>query len=363
LEKRDKKIRVLVVDDSIMFREVLSRGLSKDPQIEVVASAVDPFDARDKIVEFEPDVMTCDVEMPKMSGIEFVGKLIPQYPIPVIVVSTLSAAVFDAMKAGAVDFVTKPNIGSSKDVNNFIEDMIAKIKIAAVSKVTIPTNEKLEQKERKLKTISEISAENNNLSGTVNSENDKIIAIGASTGGTEAVFNILKYLPSTMPGIIIVQHIPAGFSKMFATRLNNFTDLNVKEAETGDYIERGHALVAPGDKQVIIRKSGKRFKVECFEGERRNGHCPSVDVLFESVAKEAGSKAIGVILTGMGCDGAKGLLEMRRAGASTFGQDEESSVVYGMPKVAYEIGAVEKQLSLTKIPKVLCAIVGEEKRV
>jgi two-component system chemotaxis response regulator CheB len=338
-----KRIRVLVVDDSIVFREVLLRGISTDPDIEVVATAVDPFDARDKIIKFEPDVMTCDVEMPKMNGIEFIKRLMPQYPLPVIVVSAVSSAVFDAMNAGAIDFVTKPDVRSVKNVENFINEMIEKVKIASAAKVLHRNSGDSSQK----------------ITGNTNTDLIKIIAIGASTGGTEAIHNVLKYLPKSVPGIVIVQHIPPEFSRMFAERLNTSTALKAKEARTGDYIESGCVLVAPGDRHMIIKRVGDKYRVECFEGDKVNGHCPSVDVLFESVAKEAGNQAIGIILTGMGYDGAKGLLSMRKKGARTIGQDEGSSVVYGMPKVAFNIGAVERQASLEKIPKLIYSLLGE----
>lgn len=328
-----KKIRVLIVDDSILFREVLLRGISTDSDIEVVATASDPYDARDKIIEYEPDVMTCDVEMPKMNGIEFIQKLMPQYPLPIIVVSGISGTVFDAMEAGAVEFVGKPDMTSAKNVENFINDLIAKIKIASNAKVQKQNTELIPKKIENAKITDKI----------------KLIAIGASTGGTEALYQVLRKLPADIPGIVIVQHIPANFSRMFAERLNTSIELSVREAKTGDYVEKGLVLIAPGDKHMIVKKIGDRFKIECFENDKVNGHCPSVDVLFESVAKEAGSNAIGVILTGMGYDGAKGLMSMRRRGARTIGQDEKSCVVYGMPKVAYNIGAVEKQTSLDNI--------------
>ncbi len=327
------KIRVLIVDDSMLFREVLLRGLSSDPGIEVVATANDPYEARDKIISSKPDVMTCDVEMPKMNGIEFIRKLMPQYPLPIIVVSSTSGTVFDAMNAGAVEFVGKPDLTSVNSVENFINDLIGKIKIAAKAKV---------------RTFHDI--EGHKIEKRSITDKNKLIAIGASTGGTEAIFSILKELPAESPGIVIVQHIPPNFSRMFAERLNNTTGLSVKEAKTGDYVEQGHVLIAPGDKHMIIRRVGERYKVECFAGEKVNGHCPSVDVLFDSVAKEAGKNAVGVILTGMGYDGAQGLMSMRRKGARTLGQDEKSCVVYGMPKVAFNIGAVEKQCSLDGMP-------------
>ena len=331
----EKKIRVLIVDDSYVFREVLAKGISSDPQIEVVAKAVDPFDARDKILQYQPDVMTCDIQMPRMNGIEFIRQLLPQYALPVIVVSTVSEAVFDAMNAGAVEFVTKPDTQSVIGVERFIHELIQKIKIASKANVA--------SSREKNYTILENTRDDSN----------RIIAIGASTGGTEALFSILKALPATTPGIVIVQHIPPVFSKMFAERLNNTTKLQVKEAETGDYLEQGKVLIAPGDLHMRIRRIGELYRTECFAGDKINGHCPSVDVLFESVAKEAGGAAIGIILTGMGYDGAKGLLAMRRKGARTIGQDEKSCVVYGMPKVAYDIKAVERQVPLEDIARMI----------
>jgi two-component system chemotaxis response regulator CheB len=339
-----KKIKVLIVDDSLLFREVLSMGLSSDPLIEVVAKATDPFDARDKIIYYEPDVMTCDVEMPKMNGIEFIKRLLPQYPIPVVMVSTVSEAVFDALNSGAVDFVTKPDVQCPKSVETFIKELIVKIKIASTAKVLgMKNNEEI------------LSAG----VSTTSEYGNKLIAIGASTGGTEAIYSMLKLLPKTVPGILVVQHIPPVFSTMFAERLNSSTPLNVKEAQTGDFVEPGMVLVAPGDKHMRIKKVGEKYKVECFSGERVNGHCPSVDILFESVAKEVGSNALGIILTGMGYDGAKGLLAMRRKGARTIGQDEASSIVYGMPKVAFDIGAVEKQAPLQDIHHLIFKMLKE----
>lgn len=331
-----KKIRVLIVDDSILFREMIRRGISQDAQIEVVATAGDPFEARDMILQMKPDVITCDVEMPKMNGIEFVRRLLPQYFVPVVMVSSLSKAVFEAMEAGAVDFVQKPDL---KGNESFISELILKIKIAATVKSPRP-------RPRPNTSLPKVSER---MSGLESS----IIAIGASTGGTEAIYSILSTLKPETPGIVIVQHIPPGFSKMFAERLDKQTALNVKEAETGDFLDPGRVLVAPGDKHMKVVKLGNRYRVECFAGEKVNGHCPSVDVLFESVAKEVGKCAVGVILTGMGQDGARGLLSMRRRGCRTIGQDEASCVVYGMPKVAFDIGAVEKQAALENIPKVL----------
>ncbi len=332
----DTKIKVLIVDDSPVFREILSRGLATDPQIEVVGKAVDPFDARDKILALNPDILTCDIEMPRMNGIEFIRKLLAQYPIPVIVVSSVSDAVFDAMSAGAVEFVTKPDESSPKGVQAIVTELIAKIKIASKA------------------TVRQRTLPQSNIKETQAAFDDKkVIAIGASTGGTEAILRVLKPLPAQIPGIVIVQHIPPVFSAMFAQRMNTLTSLNVKEAENGDFLETGRVLIAPGDRHMQIRKLGTRYKVEVFEGERVNGHCPSVDVLFDSMAKQCGENAVGILLTGMGHDGARGLLNMRKSGAFTMGQDEKSSIVYGMPKIAFEIGAVNKQLSLDSIPQEL----------
>jgi len=336
----NNKIRVLVVDDSLLSREIISMGISSSPNIEVVAKAGDPFEAADKILKFKPDIMTCDVEMPRMNGIEFIKRLLPQYSIPIIVVSSANEVVFDAINAGAVDFIGKPDVQSRASVENFINELIKKIKIAVNSHI-------VSKEELKAKSLDSNKA-------IINT--DEIIAIGASTGGTEAIYSLLSALPENMPGIVITQHIPPVFSQMFANRLNAQTKLSVKEAENGDYIEKGKVLIAPGSKHMIVKKRLDRYCVEVFEGEKVNGHCPSVDVLFKSVAKEAKGKAIGIILTGMGYDGAKGLLAMRRSGAKTIGQDEKSSVIYGMPKVAYDIGAVQRQAALSNIPQMLMSM-------
>lgn len=335
-----RKIRVLVVDDSMVFREAISRGLSKDSRIEVVGKAIDPYDARDKLLELHPDVMTCDVEMPRLNGVEFIRRLLPQYKIPIIVVSSVSDIVFDAMDAGAVDFLSKPYARIPNAFENFINELIFKIKGAANANLSA--------------NMAQLTRTNmNKVAENLTPNSSRLIAIGASTGGTEAVYSILKVLPKKVPGIVVVQHIPPIFSRMFAERLNIQTNFNVKEAQTGDVIESGRVLIAPGDKHMKIKRAGDKYIVELIQGSKVSGHCPSVDVLFESVAKMAGKNAVGVILTGMGQDGATGLMSMRRAGARTIGQDKESSVVYGMPKVAFDIGAVEKQVSLSNIPNAL----------
>lgn len=328
-----KKIRVLVVDDSVLFRNLLVQSLSEDPYLEVVAQAGDAYAARDAIIKYRPDVMTLDVEMPRMDGIQFLRKLMPQYPLPVVVISALDARVFDAMEAGAVDFVCKPSTIDRAKVGDFIrKELGTKIKIASTVRMG------------SLKRVEAYPV--NGVSGI---KKDTVIAIGASTGGTEAIFDVVKQFRTDIPGVVIVQHMPPGFTEMYANRLNNQCQVAVKEAVTGDRVLPGRVLIAPGDKHMRLVKVNGVYQVECKAGEKVSGHCPSVDVLFSSVAKTAGKDALGVILTGMGGDGANGLLEMRKAGATTIGQNEASCVVYGMPKVAYDIGAVQYQLELSSI--------------
>lgn len=330
-----RPIKVLVVDDSIVFRELLVQNLRRDPVIQVVGTAKDPFEARDAILKYKPDVMTLDVELPRMNGIEFLRKLMPQYPLPVVVISSLSAKVFDAMNAGAVDFVAKPTLSNRTQLEDFIRnELLVKIKIASTAKIG---NIKKTVKDN---VQQHLTPKRSNL----------VVAIGASTGGTEATAAVVKGFGPDIPGIVCVQHMPPGFTQMYAKRLNDESSLHVKEAETGDRVLPGHMLIAPGgDRQMHLVKVGGGYQVEVKPGPKVNGHCPSVEVLFESVAKAAGADAVGIILTGMGGDGAKGLLSMRKAGARTIGQDESTCVVYGMPKVAYDLGAVEYQEKLSDI--------------
>lgn len=336
-----KTIRTLVVDDSLLFRETLARGISQDPSIEVVATASNPFEARDRIIELQPDVMTLDVEMPRMNGIEFLRRLMPQYPLPVVMISALSESVFDALDAGAVDFVAKPNMRGEQMLESFINELVVKIKIASVARV------------KHHKMASPASVANYRAKDAAR---NRIIAIGASTGGTEAILDVIKNFTSDSPGTVVVQHMPAGFTKMYAQRLNGSCAMNVKEAVNGDKIATGQVLLAPGDYHMRVKKRGHDFHVECLPGEKVSGHCPSVDVLFNSIAECAAAQAIGVILTGMGADGAKGLLNMREKGSHTIGQSEASCVVYGMPRVAYEIGAVEKQVPLNRIASTIFSL-------
>lgn len=329
-----QRIKVLIVDDSLVFRESLSREISKDPDIEVVGTATDPYMARDLIIKLKPDVLTLDVEMPKMNGIEFLKKLMPQYPLPVIVVSSVSKNVLDALDAGAVEFVTKPNVTRPGGMASFVNELIIKIKIASTAKVG---NRKSDYTPSRPVTNQGIDTMS------------KIIAIGASTGGTDAIHTVISGLPRDMPPIVIVQHMPPVFTKLYAERLNNTCELEVKEAEDGDALRPGRVLIAPGNYQMRLAKRGTGYIVKCTQEEKVSGHCPSVDVLFDSVADVTGKQSVGVILTGMGRDGANGLLKMKKTGAYTIGQDEKSSVVYGMPMVAFNIGAVDKQLPLDRI--------------
>ena len=336
-----KPIKVLVVDDSMFFRNVLVQCLQAEPGIEVVAQAGDPYQARDAIVKYRPDVMTLDVEMPRMNGIEFLRKLMPQYPIPTIMISALDGKVFDALEAGAVDFVNKPAGMDRTKLNNFVKnELVDKIRIATTAKIA--DKRKLAQAPAPAPSAKPMQY----VKGNVRTD---LIAIGASTGGTEAILEVIRHFGNDVPGIVMVQHMPTGFTKMYAQRLNNHCKIQVREAQTGDVVTPGVALLAPGDKQMRVIKVGERYQVECRGTDRVSGHCPSVDVLFDSVARTAGKYSIGVILTGMGADGAKGLLNMKRVGARTVGQDEESCVVYGMPKVAYDMGAVQYQMGLNHI--------------
>lgn len=332
-----RQIRVLVVEDSLVFRELLVQNLNADPAIEVVAAAKDAFEARDAIMKYKPDVMTLDIELPGMSGLEFLRKLMPQYPMPVVVISSLSDKVFDALNAGAVDFVAKPTGAKREQLETFIKkELPVKIKIASIAKISKRKPEILIMPEQP-------------LSGDMR---DMVVAIGASTGGTEAIASVIKEFGTDIPGVVIVQHMPQGFTEMYARRLNERCQVAVKEAKTGDPVLPGQVLIAPGgSSHMRLVKMNGSYQVVIKPGPKVNGHCPSVDVLFQSVAETVGKKAVGIILTGMGGDGAKGLLAMRNAGARTIGQDESTCVVYGMPKVAYDLGAVEYQEKLPDIAK------------
>ncbi len=332
-------IKVLVVDDSATARAILVDILKSDPEISEVDTAPDAYIARDKIVANKPDVVCLDVEMPRMDGITFLRKLMKHMPLPVVMVSSLTQkgaqTTLDALESGAVDFIGKPHSNIYEGSSEIKDELIKKVKNAAYARVSKP-NTNLPTKNLTYKS---------NLETT-----QKILAIGSSTGGVEALKEFLVQFPRNSPAMIIVQHMPSNFTAQFAQRLNSICEVDVKEAENGDTLIQGMVLIAPGDLHMVLRRSGHRYYVQLGSGEKVSGHRPSVDVMFNSVSKYAGANAIGVILTGMGSDGAKGLLNMRKNGAMTFGQDQQSSTVYGMPKVAQEIDAVVEQGSLLKLP-------------
>ena len=331
------KIRVLIVDDSAIVRKIFSEELSKYPDIEIVGVAPDPFVARDKIVSLKPDVITLDIEMPRMDGLTFLKKLMKYYPLPTIIVSSLTPKggklTMEAMDIGAVDVIAKA--GSSYSVGDMSAQLVEKIRAASRVKMV----------KREITDVAEEAEPIRALSQTSN----KVIAIGASTGGTEALKKVLIKMPPNSPGIVIVQHMPANFTTAFAARLNDLCQISVKEAQDNDSVTPGMALLAPGNFHMILRRSGARYYVEVKTGPMVHHQRPAVDILFKSTAKYAGSNAIGVILTGMGSDGAEGLFEMKKAGASTIAQDEKSCVVFGMPKEAIKLGAADKIVTLESI--------------
>jgi|LGOV01.1.fsa_nt_gb two-component system chemotaxis response regulator CheB len=329
-------IKVLVVDDSATARAVITEILQNDPHIQSVDTAPDAYIARDKIVKNRPDVICLDVEMPRMDGITFLRKIMKHMPIPVIMVSSLTTrgakTTLDALDAGAIDFVAKPHSNIYDGKEEIQKELLEKVKMAAKAKVNQIHHQASNEK---------LAYHSSNITTT-----QKIVAIGSSTGGTEALKEVLIKLPANSPSVIVVQHMPEAFTKQFADRLNELCAVEVKEAESKDYLGVGQVFIAPGDKHMVLRRSGARYYLEIGGGEKVSGHKPSVDVLFNSVSKTAGANAIGVILTGMGSDGAKGLLNMHKTGASTFGQDEKSCVVYGMPKVAKQMGAVGREVHI-----------------
>ncbi|MDR2023336.1 MAG: chemotaxis-specific protein-glutamate methyltransferase CheB [Hungatella sp.] len=341
---QERKIKVLVIDDSVLYRKIISKGIIQDPMIEVAAVAEDSVSALRAVLENPPDVITCDVEMPGMSGIDFVRRMLSGCFIPIIMVSSVSNTVFEAMEAGAVDFVVKPDISFSGGRTAFIQNLIKKIRIASTIRKKNPVQ----------------NTAGSSFIQTISSS-DGVIAIGASTGGMEAIRSILNHIAppfssDTLPGILIAQHIPPFFSKMFADRLSSVTFLHVKEAETGDAVVPNQVLICPGGHNMRLVKNGEAIQVECFSSEVADDSCPSVDILFHSVAEVSGQQAIGILLSGMGFDGAQGLLAIRKNGGRTIGQNKESSVVYGMAKVAFEIGAVEQLADLDDIPEILAKL-------
>ncbi len=333
-----KTIKVLIVDDSAVVRKVLTQNLGKDSNIEVVGTAPDPYVARERILELKPDVLVLDVEMPRMDGITFLDKLMRARPMPVIIFSSLtpkgSQMALEAMQSGAVDVVCKA--GEAYKVGDAIEDLIQKIKAASRANIDHLINN-IKNKPKKSQRLS--------LAVTTH----KILAIGASTGGVQALSTVIKMMPPNSPGTVIVQHMPPNFTKSFASRLNDECDVSVKEAQDGDHVLPGQVLIAPGGYHMVLSRSGASYYVKIKDGPRIKHQKPSVDVLFDSVSQYAGANAVGVILTGMGDDGAEGMLKMKQAGAKTVAQDEESCVVYGMPAAAVKIGAADHQVSLSKV--------------
>ncbi|MFP8488677.1 protein-glutamate methylesterase/protein-glutamine glutaminase [Gracilimonas sp. Q87] len=338
-------IKVLIVDDSAFIRKYLADELNKQPDIEVVGTAMDPYVAREKILDLKPDVLTLDLEMPRMDGLSFLSKLMKHHPLPVVVVSSLtpknSQNALNALQLGAVDVICKP--GSAYSTQNISKDIIKAVRTASMAKLQKQQSASHKKKGNEINQ----SLQQNNLS-LVHTTN-KVIAIGSSTGGTRALEMILPTLPANLPGIVIVQHMPPVFTKSFADRLNTISNMNIKEAEDGDLVETGKVLIAPGNFHMLVEKNGAKYFTRIKSGPPVHHQRPSVDVMFNSVAEAVGLNAMGVILTGMGADGAKGLLHMKEKGAYTISQDENTSVVYGMPREANKLGAAVDILPLDQI--------------
>lgn len=348
-----KRIKVLIVDDSAIVRKIFSQELAKQDDIEVVGTAPDPYVARDKIVKLKPDVITLDIEMPRMDGLSFLRKLMKYYPIPTIIVSSLTPAnsemAVEAVESGAVEVLAKP--GGSYSVGDMSVQLVEKIRAASQARILPAAT--FEKTIAQQDTIQEY---NRSLKRTTH----KVIAMGASTGGTEALKSVLMQMPHNSPGIVIVQHMPPRFTTAFANRLNTLCQIEVREAQNGDTVLPGLALIAPGNYHMVLMRSGGSYTVEIKNGPLVCHQRPAVDVLFHSVARYAGANALGVIMTGMGRDGAKGLLEMRQAGAQTIAQDEASCVVFGMPKEAIRQGGVEHVVPLADIPRVVLKLLVSE---
>ncbi|EAT14631.1 protein-glutamate methylesterase/protein-glutamine glutaminase [Desulfuromonas acetoxidans] len=345
------KVKVLIVDDSAVVRQALQAVLESDPHIEVMATASDPFVAAERMKKQIPDVITLDVEMPRMDGLTFLQKIMSQHPIPVVICSSLaekgSETLLKAMEFGAVDIIQKPLLGTK----TFIEE--SRVLICDAIKAAAKTSGSLQPiRQRKVepKHTADVVLSRASSKAMVQTT-EKIIAVGASTGGTEALRVFLEQFPMDAPGIVVVQHMPENFTRGFAQRLDTLCQMSVKEAENGDSVVRGHVLIAPGNRHMLLKRSGARYYVELKDGPLVSRHRPSVDVLFRSTARYAGKNAIGVILTGMGDDGAKGMKEMKEAGAVTFAQNEASCVVFGMPNEAIKLGGVDKVLALSQIPR------------
>ena len=345
-----RKTRVLIIDDSASVRQAMTALLGADPEIEVIGSASDPFAAAQKMREEAPDVITLDVEMPRMDGITFLRKLMAQRPTPVVMCSSLTEAgsetLMQALEAGAVDVILKPKIGVADHLTESAERIRDVVKGAA--KARLDARRPTMLVEKKLTADAVLAPPSHRAMAKTT---EVVACLGASTGGTESLREVLQALPANAPGIVIVQHMPAGFTASFAKRLNSLCEVEVKEAQDGDPVLRGHVLIAPGDRHMLLERQGARYHVSVRDGPAVSRHRPSVDVLFRSAARSAGANAIGVIMTGMGDDGAQGLGEMRQAGAMTIAQDEATSVVFGMPREAIRRGAVQKVAPLHELAR------------
>ncbi len=343
----DRKIHVLIVDDSALVRQTLSQVLSSDGEIEVVGTAADPFIAAERIAQQLPDVITLDIEMPRMDGLTFLKKIMTQHPIPVVICSSLAedgaGSTLKALEYGAVDIVTKPRVGSRQFLEESRVMLCQTVKAAAAARLRVLTANRPVEPKLTADAILTRGA------GAMLETTEKVVVVGASTGGTEALRSFLEVMPENAPGLVIVQHMPEMFTRAFAQRLDGLCRIQVKEAERNDTVLRGRALVAPGNHHLLLKRSGARYFVDIRDGPLVSRHRPSVDVLFRSAARYAGANAVGVIMTGMGDDGAAGLLEMKQAGAATIAQDESTSVVFGMPNEAIKRGAVQRILPLPDI--------------
>jgi two-component system chemotaxis response regulator CheB len=342
------RIRVLIVDDSALVRQTLSEILSSDPLIEVIGTASDPYVAAERISEQVPDVITLDIEMPRMDGLTFLRRIMTQHPIPVVICSSLAEegaqSTLRALEYGAVDIITKPRLGSKQFLEESRVTLCQAVRAAAEARLRLPGPS--HTVEPKLTADAILSR---GTTGAMLETTEKVVVVGASTGGTEALRSLLEAMPLDAPGIVIVQHMPEMFTRAFADRLDSLCRISVKEAETNDTVLRGRALIAPGNHHLLLKRSGARYYVEIKDGPLVSRHRPSVDVLFRSAARYAGANAVAVIMTGMGDDGASGMLEMKQAGAATIAQDEATSVVFGMPNEAIKRGAVDIILPLPAI--------------
>lgn len=349
-----KKIRVLIVDDSALVRKLLTAGLSRDPQLEVIGGARDPYMARDILVEQRPDVITLDIEMPRMDGVTFLKKYMAVIPTPTVVISSLTEqgkrVTIEAMEAGAVDIVLKPKTGIVDGLPVMMDDLVTRVKAAARADV---------KRFGQIRPAETPRRPPISINNAMHETTDRVIAIGASAGGVAALIRIIPMFPAAAPGIIIVQHMPAGFTTSFAQRLDSLAKMQVKEAEHGDRVRPGLVLLAPGgDHHLEVYRSGGEYRVALIKAEKVSGHCPSVNVLFHSVAKHVGGNAVAAILTGMGDDGAEGMAAIRQMGGHTIAQNEQTCVVFGMPRVAWEKGGAETLTPLDDIPMRLLRALG-----